>query len=63
MARKPPLVLIAIALLLGAGPVAAAGYGDRTDDRVHRIGEHRENRLDGRGDRIDRRWDRRHQAQ
>ena len=63
MARRTTLVLVAFALLLGAGTVAAAGYGDRTDDRVHRIGEHREHRLDGHGDRIDRRWDRRHHAQ
>ena len=63
MARMTAPALIAIALLLGAGTVAAAGYGDRMDHRFDRVGEHREHRLDGRGDRFNRRWDRRHHAQ
>ena len=63
MARKTTLVLIAIALLLGAGTAAAADYGDRVDRRFDRIGEHREYQHDRRGDRFDRRWDRHQRAQ
>ena len=50
MARKSTLVLIAIALLLGAGTAAAADFGDRVDHRFDRIGEHREHQFDRRGE-------------
>jgi len=57
MVRKPGLVPIAIALLLGVGTAAAADYGDHVDRRFDRIGEHRQYHLDRRGDRIDHRLD------
>jgi hypothetical protein len=63
MVRKPGLALIAIALLLGVGVAAAADYGDRADRRFDRIGEHREYRLDRRGDRFHRGWERHQGAQ
>ena len=67
MVRKPGLVLIAIALLLGAGTAAAADFGDRIDHRLDHLAAladanghlRRAHRLDRKGDRIDARLDRR----
>lgn len=52
-------ILLALALLLAAGPALAHPDGDRVEYRLDQRGDRIEQRLDHRGDRIDQRLDHR----
>jgi hypothetical protein len=52
-------LLLALSLLLAAGPALAHPDGDRVERRLDHRGDRIENRLDHRGDRVDHRLDHR----
>jgi len=59
MRAKTGCTLIGISLLFATGFASAGDFGDRVDHRFDRIGAHREQVLDRKGERIDARYDRR----